>query len=238
MGWRASRSLKIILVLALLVLTFSLLLWADKLDTERLIERATRHWPPEFREANAKALVAGYIILGRPLDELVAPAQESIRNYGTHELWDALQAGRRGEHITICYKPQEVEDYLVRGKRLSQMTMEELEQLTFIEGISSEVRQAAATLLVRRAIETWGMAADSSWYAFRVAHELDLFDPLKLQLQKWMFGSQSPELVRATVLPLAQMYLAEHFVWWEWDNGGRGRYHAIIQGQLECPEDE
>jgi hypothetical protein len=115
MGWRASRSLKIILVLALLVLTFSLLLWADKLDTERLIERATRHWPPEFREANAKALVAGYIILGRPLDELVAPAQESIRNYGTHELWDALQAGRRGEHITICYKPQEVEDYLVRG---------------------------------------------------------------------------------------------------------------------------
>ncbi|MCR4405062.1 MAG: hypothetical protein NUW06_07320 [Candidatus Acetothermia bacterium] len=224
--------------MALLIVTFSLVLWADKLDTERLIERATRHWPPEFREANALALVAGYIILGRPLDELVAPAQEAIRNYGTYELWNALQAGRQGEHIGICYRPQEFEDYLVGGKRLSQMTMEELERLTFIEGISSEVRQAAATLLVARAIEAWGMAANSSWYAFRVAHELDLFDPLKLQLQKWMFGSQSPELVRATVLPLAQMYLAEHFVWWEWDNGSRGRYHAIIQGQLECPQDE
>lgn len=237
MGWIRVRGLRSILVLIFLISTISLALWADKLDTERLIERATRHWPPEFREANAKALVAGYIILGRPLEELAGPAWEAVQTYGAYELWNALQAGRQGEHITICYRPQEVEDYLIRGKRLSQMSMEELERLTFIEGISSGVRKAAATLLVQRAIEAWGMAADSSWYAFRVAHELDLFDPLKLQLQKWMFGSQSPELVRATVLPLAQMYLAEHFVWWEWDNGGRGRYHAIIQGQLECPQD-
>lgn len=237
MGWRASRWLRVPLILAFLLLTLPLLLWADKLDTERLIERATRHWPAEFREANALALVAGYIILGRPLDELVAPAQEAIRAYGTYDLWNALQAGRQGDRIEICYRPQGFEDYLVGGKRLSQMSMEELERLTFIEGVTTEVRQAAATLLVRRAIEAWGMEANSSWYAFRVAHELDLFDPLKSQLQKWMLGSQSPELVRATVLPLAQMYLAEHFVWWEWDNGGRGRYHAIIEGQLECPQD-
>ncbi|MGQ9477583.1 MAG: hypothetical protein ACUVRH_03720 [Candidatus Bipolaricaulia bacterium] len=224
--------------MALLLLIISPMLWADKLDTERLIERATRYWPPEFREANAKALVAGYIILSRPLDELIRPAQEAIQTYGAYELWNALQAGRQGEHIDICYRPQGFEDYLVRGRRLSQMTMEELEQLTFIEGVSASVREAAATLLVQRAIEAWKMEPNSSWYAFRVAHELDLFDPLKLQLQKWMFGSQSPELVRATVLPLAQMYLAEHFVWWEWENGGKGRYHAIIQGQLECPQDE
>ncbi|MFQ6090585.1 MAG: hypothetical protein ACE5LD_04020 [Candidatus Bipolaricaulia bacterium] len=237
MGWRTSTLLKAPLVLILLVTVVSLALWADKLSTERLIEQATRDWPPEFREANSKALVAGYIILGRSLDELVAPAQEAIHVYGTYELWNALQAGRQGEHIDICYRAQEFEDYLVGGKRLSQLTLEELERLTFLEGVSTEVRQAAATLLVRRAIEAWGMEVNSSWYAFRVAHELDLFDPLKLQLQNWMIGSQSPELVKATITPLAQMYLAEHFVWWEWDNGGRGRYHSIIQGQLECPED-
>lgn len=238
MGWIKVHGLQFLLVLIFFISIISLVLWADKLDTERLIERATRHWPPEFREANAKALVAGYIILGRPLDELVGPAWEAIQTYGAYELWNALQAGRQGEHIGICYRPQGVEDYLVSGRRLSQMSMEELERLTFIEGVTTEVRQAAAILMVQRAIETRGMTADSSWYAFRVAHELDLFDPLKLQLQKWMFGSQSPELVQATVLPLAQMYLAEHFVWWEWENGGRGRYHAIIQGQLECPRDE
>ncbi|HIC95987.1 TPA: hypothetical protein EYP12_05085, partial [Candidatus Bipolaricaulota bacterium] len=233
-----ARGLRILLVLILSVLITSSILWADKLSPDRLLERAIRHWPPEFREANAKALVAGYIILGRPLDELVGPALEAIHAYGTHELWEALQAGLRGEHITICYRPEEVEDYLVKeeGKRLSQMTIEELERITLLEGVSDEVRQAAATLLVQRAIAAWGMEPGSSWYAFRVAHELDLFDPLKLQLQDWMLGSQSPELVRATVLPLSQMYLAEHFVWWEWDKGGKGRYHMIIQGQLECPE--
>ncbi|MFQ6117007.1 MAG: hypothetical protein ACE5LQ_01935 [Candidatus Bipolaricaulia bacterium] len=245
MGWRSSRWLRVLSVTVLLVASASFVLWADKLSTERLIERATNDLVPEFREANAKALVAGYIILGRPLDELVGPAQEGLRR-GYYELWNALRAGRQGDYIDICYHPQEVEDYVVGGRHLSQMSDEDLEWVTYIEGYSTEVRQAAATLLVQRAIEEAGAKVGvqiSSWYAFRVEYEHDPFDPLKIRLQNWQsWGSlgESPELAAATTIPLAQMYLAEHFVWWEQDtrNPERGRYHDIIQTQLECPDDE
>jgi len=223
------------LVVILLLTAVSLVLWADKLSPERLIERATTGWPPEFREANSKALIAGYIILGRPLDELVGPAQEAIQKRGFHELWDALQAGRQGEYIDICYHPQKVEDYLAGGRHLSQMSEAELEQLTILEGVSPEARQAAATLLVRRAIEDAGVEI-SSWYAFRIAYEHTKFDPLKIRLQDWQIGSQSPELRAATIIPLAQMYLAEHFVYWTFYHPGK--YDRIIEKQRECPEDE
>jgi len=248
MGWRTPRWLRVLLIAILLLSSASPLLWADKLSTERLIERATRHWPPEFREANSKALVAAYIILGEPLEELEGAAQEAIREYGTYELWDALVAGRQGDSIDICYHPQEVENIFVarKGRYLEDLDDNELLEISTLEGYTVEERRAAATLLVRRAIEDAGTQAGveiRSWWAFRQPRDYELyyFDPLKLKLQGWMwYSNQAPELAAATITPLAQMYLAEHFAWWEQDtrNPERGRYHSIIQSQLECPEDE
>ncbi len=215
------------------------MLWADKLSPERLVQRATNDLYPEFMEANSKALVAAYITLGQPLSELEEIAQMAIRSWGNHQLAQALEAASQGDQVDICYHPQEFEDRLVKGRRLSRMSMEELEQLTFVEGISSPIREDAATLLVRRTIENAEDEAGiqiRSWYAFRVDYEHDPFDPVKLQLQGWMFGSSSPELRQATVVPLAQMYLAEHFVWW--DVYGDGEYNQAIREQLECPVDE
>lgn len=247
MGWRSSRWLQVLLLLLLLLFSASLMLWADKLSPERLSERATNDLSPEFREANSKALVAGHIILGQPLDELVGPAQEGTRR-GYYELWNALQAGRQGDYIGICYRPQEVENIFVakKGRYLEDLDDSELLEITMREGYSVEEKEAAATLLVKRAIEDAGIQAGieiRSWWAFRQPreYELDHFDPLKLKLQNWMWQSnQAPELAAATITPLAQMYLAEHFAWWEQDsrNPERGRYHNIIRTQLECPEDE
>jgi len=249
-GGRASHRywLRVALLVLLLVSSASLLLWADRLSTARLLERATRHWPPEFREANSKALVAAYIILGEPLDELEEAAGEAIREYGTYELWNALVAGRRGDYIDICYHPQEVENIFVRGKgrHLEDLSDEELLEIATLGGYTARERRAAATLLVKRAIAEAGARAGieiRSWWAFREPRDYELhhFDPLKLKLQGWMwYSDQAPELAAATITPLAQMYLAEHFAWWEQDarNPGRGRYHRIIQSQLECPGDE
>lgn len=239
--------MRILLVLLLLLSSASLTLWADKLSTERLIERATRHWPPEFRVANSKTLVAAYIILGEPLEELEGAAQEAIREYGTYELWNALAAGRRGDYIGICYHPQRVENIFIKGKGyLEELSDDELLEVATLGGYTTEEREAAAKLLVRRAIADAGARAGieiRSWWAFREPRDYELyhFDPLKQRLEDWMmYSSQAPELAAATINPLAQMYLAEHFAWWEQDsrNPDRGRYHDIIQTQLECPDDE
>lgn len=239
-GLRYWRSLWVPLLIIFLLTSVSSMLWADKLSTDKLIERATNDLYSEFMQANSRALVAAYIILGQPLSELEQIARMAIRTWGNHQLAEALEAGRQGDHIEICYHPQEFEDHLVKGRHLSQMSMEELDRLTFLEGIPSAVRKEAATLLVRRAIEDAEAKAGTqigSWYAFRVEYEHDPFDPLKDKLQReWMFGSSSPELRAATIIPLAQMYLAEHFVWW--DTYGEGKYKQILEEQLECTDDE
>jgi len=230
------RRVKSLLVAISLIASICLVAQADKLSPERLLERATRHWPPEFREANSKALVAAYIILGRPLDELRIEARRAIEQWGHYELWNALTAGYQGDYIDICYHPPEVPDIKIKGKPLKDLSDEELLEIATREGYTSEEKGAAATLLVSRAIEGVGVEI-GSWYAFRVFYEHTKFDPLKLKLQGWMwYSGVAPELAAATVIPLAQMYLAEHFVWWEWERGGRGRYHGIIQKQLECPQ--
>jgi len=161
MGWGTLRWLRLILAALLLISTLSLPLLADKLSPERLLARATRDWPQEFRIANSKALVAGYIILGQPLDELEKAAWEAIREYGTYELRDALVAGRQGDYIDICYHPQEVENIFVarKGRYLETLSDDELLEITTREGYTTEERRAAARLLVRRAIEEAGVEA-------------------------------------------------------------------------------
>lgn len=246
---KSPKAILMVITLAiLLTLLTPLNLWADKLSPERLIERATTGWPPEFRVANSKAIVAGYIILGRPLEELEEAAQEASRTRGFHELESALRAGRQGDYIDICYHPQEVENIFVarKGRYLEDLSDDELLEITTLGGYTAEERQAAARLLVRRAIEEAGADAGieiRSWWAFREPRDYELyhFDPLKRKLQGWMwYSDQAPELAAATITPLAQMYLAEYFAWWEQDtrNPERGRYHNIIQTQLECPDDE
>ncbi len=180
------------------------------------------------------------MILGEPLEELEEEAQKAIRQYGTYELWNALRAAYQGDYIDICYHPLTIPDIFIarKGKSLRELSDDELLNIATQEGYTPEEKRAAAMLLVSRAIEGVGVEIDS-WYAFRVAYEHTKFDPLKLKLQDWMwYSSFAPELAAATVTPLAQMYLAEHFVWWEWERGGKGKYHEIIRGQLECPQEE
>jgi hypothetical protein len=247
-GLRYARSLRTLWILILLLTAVSSMLWADKLDTEELIDRATHDLYPEFMEANSKALVAGYIILERQLDELARKVGDATQDRQAAEFWEAFEEGKRGNHIDICYHPQEIENIFVgeKGRHLYQLGEDELLDVTQREGYSAQERQAAAMLLVQRAIEDAGAQAGieiSSWWAFRRPKEYELyhFDPLKLKLQGWMwYSGRAPELAAATITPLAQMYLAEHFAWWEQDprNPERGRYHEIIQTQLECPMPE
>lgn len=215
------RSSRLILAMFLLLLLICPALRADKKSAERLIE-LTKDGIPGIREAASKALVAGYIIAERPLSELERPAAEAIDPRGFYELKDALEAAGEGEYIDACYRPQEVEDYTVKGRRLLAMSVEELEHLIVYENVAQEVKEAAAILLVQRAIESVGVEF-SSFYIFRHGnkdeHEEE-FDEVKNEwLEHWLSDySFRPDSVgqgikAACVEPLAKMYLAEHLVY-------------------------
>ena len=206
------RALLIFVLVLLLSLSFAPQLLADKKSTERLVYIATNDLVPQIRRAASEAIVAGFILTGRPLDQLEGPAREAIAKRGYHELQDAITAGRNGNYIDICYCPQKIQDYYVPSshKHLSQMSMEELRRLVEIGHVSTAIKQAAAQLLVQREIASVHVQF-TSFYRFRTQHET-LFDVVKSQLEKWAVGSMSEILQDATVESLAKMYLAEHFL--------------------------
>ena len=221
------RSQLMVFVLAfVLMLTLAPPLLADKKTTDELIALASNDIIPQIRRAASKALVAGFILTDRPLEQLEGAAREAATKRGYRELLEEIDAGRNGDYIDICYYPQEIQDYYVPQirKRLSQMSLEELERVVEVGRVSDEVKRAAAQLLIQREIASVGVRF-TSFYRFRTQHEV-LFDEVKSQLEKWAVGSMSEILKDATVIPLAKMYLAEHFLTLPW---------SMISGVIDCP---
>jgi len=217
----SSRVLIIIMLTGLLFTAVAPRLWADTKTIPELIKMATEDLIPEFRMVASKALVAAYMILDKPLQELeeLAARAQSLR--GFTELGVAIKEALAGKYTSVCREKKE--PIRIKGLELGAMSDYELERLTLI-GSTKEIREAAAATLVERTIQSVGIEFNS-YYTFRLEHEEE-FDAIKLQLTKFIVGSFSPELRAATIEPLAQMFFAEFLITLKPD---------FIREKVQCP---
>jgi hypothetical protein len=142
------------------------------------------------------------------LEELEEIAMEALRTKGFPELMMSIEEAKGGYKVSVCRLKPDPESFVFGGLNLLEKDINELRRLATTG--SAKLGELAAKALVELVIQSVGMDF-TSYYTFRLEHEV-LFDEIKLQLTRLIAGSFSPQIRRAAIEPLAQIFLAEFLI--------------------------
>ncbi|MCS6902845.1 MAG: hypothetical protein NZO41_01000 [Candidatus Bipolaricaulota bacterium] len=219
------RSVRLSLVIALLLsMAIGLTALADRKPLERLIQDLY-DGIPEFRLANARALVAAYLFIGRTLEDLNPIIQKIEKERGFRELRQAVEEARQGKGIRACWDLINPEPPVVGGIDLRTKTVKELEELALF-GATAQLREAATKMLINKYL-TPKTKLYAEWYTYRIKAEPD-FDAVKVQFYLWTVGAMpsARELITLALFPLAQIFFAEFLITLP---------DSQVRAKLKCP---
>lgn len=219
------RPMRLSLVMALLLsIAIGLTALADRKPIERLIQDLY-DGIPEFRLANARALVAAYLFIGRTLEDLNPIIQKVEKERGFKELRQAVEEARQGKGIRACWDLVTPEPPVVGGIDLRTRTVKELEELALF-GATSQLREAAAKMLINKYL-TPKTRLYAEWYTYRIKAEPD-FDAVKVQFYLWTVGAMptARELITLALFPLSQIFFAEFLITLP---------DSQVRAKLKCP---
>lgn len=204
----AFKSVALLLVLGWLAVDLAR---ADTKPIERLINDVANDGLPEFRLANARALVAAYLFIGRTLEDLNPLIQKIEKERGYRELRQAVDEARQGRGIRACWDLVTVNNPVIAGIDLRTKTIKELEELAQFNS-SPQVRESAAKMLINKYL-TPKSKLYPEWYTYRIKAEPD-FDAVKVQFYLWTIGAppHARELINLALFPLAQIFFAEFLI--------------------------
>lgn len=219
------RLVRLSLVVTLLLsVAIGLTALADRKPIERLVQDLY-DGIPEFRLANARALVAAYLFIGRTLEDLNPIIQKIEKERGFRELRQAVEEARQGKGIRACWDLVAPEPAVVGGIDLRTKTVKELEGLALF-GATPQLREAAAKMLIHKYL-TPKTKLYAEWYTYRIKAEPD-FDAVKVQFYLWTVGAMptARELIHLALFPLSQIFFAEFLITLP---------DSQVRAKLKCP---